>query len=127
MCYDKFLFTDYQSIASVHTAEMADDGILNVIKTGSIRFELKINDKKMMNIIIDVEHVSDLNYNLIFTNKLKRKSCKIVVDDDRLNIIDKNDNEVFMSETFQSETEGNFCTLNFWHSHKMKATKIFTF
>ena len=113
MCYNRDLFTNYQSLTTVRTAETKSDEVLAMKDVEFIQFELNIDEKRIMNIITDVEYVSDLNYNLIFTDVLKSKSCEIIQKKNRMYIVDEDDSQSFMTEIRQHESEGNFYILDF--------------
>ena len=76
MYYEEDLFHDIRPLTAMKTAETAT-GDIGAEGVGSIIFKLKINGKKIVNTLTDVEYVPDLTYNLIATGLLKSNNCEV--------------------------------------------------
>ena len=101
MCYNKNLFHDLRFLATIKIVETTIDDIVVVEGVESITFQFKINEQKITNIVIDVEYVLELEYNLISIDLLESKNCEIVAKQDRMIVIDLDDDHIFMIETRQ--------------------------
>ena len=112
LCYNKKLFHELKPLATAKTVEVADNALLAVKGIESIILELNIDGKRVCNTITGVEYVPDLEFNLISTGTLEKKSCEVVAKQGRLRIIDENDDKVFMTGTRQKEKKSNSYTLD---------------
>lgn len=115
LCYDRSLMHNLQPLISPKLAEVADDRLVTVKGIRSITFGLNIQGKLIKNTLIDVKYAPDLNYHMISTNILNRKNCSLTTKDEKLTIIDLEDNIIFMTGTIQPKAKGNFYFLDLWH------------
>ena len=123
MCYNKNLFHDLRSLAAIKIVETTIDDIVVVEEVESITFQLKINEQKITNIVIDVKYVLELEYNLISIDLLESKNCEIVAKQNRMIVIDLDDDHIFMAETRQHAFEENFYILDLWRPSMVKSIK----
>ena len=113
MCYNKNLFHNLRFLIIIKIVETIIDNIIIVEKVEFITFEFKINEQKIIYIVIDVKYVFEFKYNFIFINFFENKNCEIVTKRDRIIIINFDDDHIFMIETCQHVFEKNFYILNF--------------
>ena len=73
---------------------------------------LKINNKKIINTIIEMKYVFDIQYNFISTNLLCRKSCKIEQNDEFYILTNTKINDIFMIDIIQKFNQENFYIVN---------------
>ena len=92
--------------------EMTIETYVDIKKIKFIIMNLNINNKKIINTIIDVKYVSNIQYNLIATNLLCRKNCKIIHDDKIYIFIDVNTNDIFLIDIIQNFKQKNFYIVN---------------
>lgn len=95
--YDKEMFNNLRSLAIVKTVEVVNDELLSIKSIDSVIFLLNINGRKISNTVVGVEYVSNLNYNLIITDLLESKECKITQSKGRIIIVDENDDLTFIT------------------------------
>ena len=117
LCYNKKLFHELKSFATIKIVEIVDNALLTIKKIEFIIFELNIDDKRVCNIIIDVEYVSDFEFNFISIDTFEKKSCEIVVKQNRFKIIDENDDKIFMIDTRQKKKFIYFRYVKICHSN----------
>lgn len=115
---------DIKTFIFFKLVEITNEKLVIVENIEFITFDLNIRDKRMKNIITDVEYISDLGYYMISIELLDRKDCFITTRDKRLIVIDLDDDTIFMIETIQSKTKGNFYVLDFWHFSMRKINAI---
>ena len=125
MCYNKNLFHNLRLLTTIKTIEIATRDVVVVEKVEFITFQLNVNELKITNIVIDVEYVSKLKYNLIFIDFLESKNCEIIAKQDRMIVIDFDNDHIFMIDTRQHTFEENFYILNFWKFLIVKSIKSF--
>ena len=125
MCYDKNLFHDLRLLTIMKIVEIVIDDIVVVEKIKFILFQFKINEQKIINIVIDVKYVFELKYNFISIDFLESKNCEIVTKKNRMIVIDFDDDHIFMIDTRQHAFEKNLYILNFWKSSIVKSIKSF--
>ena len=113
LCYNRSLMHNIKPFIIFRLAEVANKRLITVEGIGSITFDLNIKGKRVENILTDVEYAFELNYHMISTNILDRKGCFITSRGGRLIITDLEDDTIFMTESIQSEAEGNSYTLDF--------------
>ena len=121
--YDKSLFNEIKSMNYIKQIKMTIETYVDVKKIKFIIMNLNINDKKIINTIIDVKYVSNIQYNLIATNLLYRKNCKIIHDDEIYIFIDVNTNDIFLIDIIQNFKQKNFYIVNKWINFKIKIKK----
>ena len=52
----------------------------------------------MKNTLFNIEYIFDLNYHTILTSILDRQNCFVIIKNDKLIIIDLNNNVIFIIE-----------------------------
>ena len=112
MCYDKFFFHDFKSLTSIKTIKIINDELLIVKKVEFIIFDFNIEKRKMQNIVTKIKYVSKFDYNLLSTKIFEFKKCEIIQKQNRMYVIDKNDNVTFMIVTRQRFSTNNLYVLN---------------
>ena len=95
------MFHDLRSLATIKIVETIIDDIIVVEKIESITFQFKINEQKIINIVIDVKYVFEFEYNFISIDFFESKNCEIVTKQNRMIVIDLDDDHIFMIETRQ--------------------------
>ena len=123
IAYDKSLFNEIKSADYIKQIEMITDTYAEIKEIKSIIINLNINDKKIINTIIDVEYVSDTQYNFISTNLLCRKSCKTEHDNEIYILTDKETDDIFMTDIMQNFNQKKFYTVNKWAISRSKIKK----
>ena len=89
-----------------------------------ITMNLKINDKKIINTIIEIKYVFDIQYNFISTSLLCRKNCKIEQDDEFYILINTKTNDIFIIDIIQKFNQKNFYIVNKWATFRTRIRKI---
>ena len=110
--YDKSLFNEIKSLKYKKQIEMFIEIYVDVKEIEFIIMNLKINDKKIINTIIEMKYVFDIQYNLISTNLLCRKSCKIEQDNEFYILINTKTNDIIMIDIIQKFNQKNFYIVN---------------
>ena len=112
MCHDKIFFHNFKSLTSIKTIEIINDELLIVKKIEFIIFDFNIEKRKMQNIVTKIKYVSKFDYNLLSTKIFEFKKCEIIQKQNRMYVIDKNDNVTFMIVTRQRFSTNNLYVLN---------------
>ena len=113
MCYDENLFYNLRFLTIMKIVEITIDDIIVVERIKFISSQFKINEQKIINIVIDVKYVFEFEYNFIFIDFFESKNCEIVTKKNRMIVIDLDDDHIFMINTRQYVFEKNFYILNF--------------
>ena len=122
LCYDSSLFNEIESLEYEKSIEIVTESYASVERVEFITFDLVINEKKIRNTVIEMKYVSDAHYNLISTNTLCRKKCRVEHDDESYIIINKKTDEIFMIDTLQSHRKNNSYIMNRWKFSTIRKT-----
>ena len=76
--FNKFLFINFKINSISKIIKIVNNELFFVRDIEFIIFELNIENKKIINIVINVKYVFDLNYNLFFIDIFEKNKCEII-------------------------------------------------
>lgn len=101
MTYHREWFSDFRKLSEKRVVEIADEHCLDIVGTGTILIEARVNNQWETRRLENVLYVPQIKRNLISTAVLTDKGMQVIIQADGCKLIDKTGKVVAVGERYE--------------------------